>query len=1035
MMDNERFNPFPGLRSFEADEDHLFFGRENRIDELLARLRQTRFLAVVGTSGSGKSSLVRSGMIPSLYSGFMAKAGSSWRVAVFRPGDDPIGNMADALNDPDVLGMEGEFADTNRGLLEATLRRSTLGLSECVKSARVPEGENVLVLVDQFEELFRFKRNTRIKDSGDDAVAFVKLLLEASRQEDVPVYIVITMRSDFIGNFTEFQGLAEAVNDGQYLVPRMTRDERRSAIVGPIAVGGGEISPRLVLRILNDVGDNPDQLPTMQHALMRTWDAWTSDRAPDEPIDLRHYEAIGTIKGALSQHAEEAYSELTEEGSTDIAELMFKALTDRASDNRGVRAPKRLGEIAELTGAGEEQVIGVVERFRAAGRSFLMPPSGVPLVADTIIDISHESLMRVWTRLINWVDEEAQSVQVYLRISKSAALYQEGTGGLFRDPELQLALNWKEQTTPREEWAERYDPAFDRAMVFLDHSRRQRDQEIEEKERQRKRQLQWARRLAVVLGSEAILTLLFALHAKMLKIEADENWQLAVEQKEIADEQRTEAESQREIADDQRSQAEAAKVVADEQRIIAVDQRQLAIEERFRAEAQEREALRQKKQAEEARALESEARSEAVAQKQIAVEQKDMADASRIQAEISEAEAQRLRVLSVARELAVKTSQLTQENQRELAANLALNAFRLHQKNGGDAIDPDLFGALRTTLWRLVPDEVTILRQHNDSVRTLVCSPESSLVASGSDDGTVSIIDLTSPETPVRVLSSVGHSEIRSTAWIDGIQKIAFGSLDGSVFVFGAKATDSEPLVLTGHGAGVVALAFFQRDGLLASGSIDGEVRVWDLNKTGSSTTLRLPQESGRVRALTYDSNGRLGAAIEGAGIVMWNLGDPPAAMYELNTGREVYSLAASANGNLAAGTEEGAILLWLEDLEAMPLELPGHGSAVTDLAFDKNGLRLASSSLDGSVRLWDVDQPEKKPIEFPDHDGWVWAVSFSADDESLVSGSSDRTVRVWPTRPEPLAEAICQHRTGDLTTDEWNEYLPADIVREVPCK
>src|SRR5216684_4075517 len=112
------FNPFPGLRPFEPDEDHLFFGRETEIDELLRRLRSNRFLSVVGTSGSGKSSLVRSGLIPSLYSGFMVTAGSSWRVAILRPGEDPIGHLAEALNQAEVLGTDDrELAGTHRLLL------------------------------------------------------------------------------------------------------------------------------------------------------------------------------------------------------------------------------------------------------------------------------------------------------------------------------------------------------------------------------------------------------------------------------------------------------------------------------------------------------------------------------------------------------------------------------------------------------------------------------------------------------------------------------------------------------------------------------------------------------------------------------------------------------------------------------------------------------------------------------------------------------------------------------------------------------
>ena len=136
-----------------------------------------------------------------------------------------------------------------------------MGLVECIRQARVPAHENILIIADQFEELFRFKNSRQLRESHDDAIAFVKLLLNAVSQQQYPIYVVITMRSDFIGNCTEFEGLTEAINDGQYLVPRMDREERRSAITGPVAVGGAEISPRLVLRLLNDVGDDPDQLP------------------------------------------------------------------------------------------------------------------------------------------------------------------------------------------------------------------------------------------------------------------------------------------------------------------------------------------------------------------------------------------------------------------------------------------------------------------------------------------------------------------------------------------------------------------------------------------------------------------------------------------------------------------------------------------------------------------------------------------------------------------------------------------------------
>src|ERR1035437_373472 len=193
-------NPFPGLRPFEPDEEHLFFGREQETDELLSRLRTTRFLLVAGSSGTGKSSLVRSGLIPALQSGFMLQAGSNWRIIVFRPGDNPIGNLAVAMDAPDALGSEGEIASTNRILLEATLLRSSLGIVQAVRQAHIPSHDNVLIVVDQFEELFRFRRSDRTANAHDEAVAFFKLLLEATRQKDVPIYIALTMRSDFLGD-------------------------------------------------------------------------------------------------------------------------------------------------------------------------------------------------------------------------------------------------------------------------------------------------------------------------------------------------------------------------------------------------------------------------------------------------------------------------------------------------------------------------------------------------------------------------------------------------------------------------------------------------------------------------------------------------------------------------------------------------------------------------------------------------------------------------------------------------------------------
>jgi tetratricopeptide (TPR) repeat protein len=456
-------------------------------------------IAVVGTSGSGKSSLVRSGLIPALQSGFMANAGSSWRIAVMRPGEDPIGHLATSLAAPEILGGPEELADTNRVVLEVTLRRSTRGLIDAVSQARLPAGENVLVIVDQFEELFRF-RASRQSANRDEAINFVRLLLEAAEQRERPIYVVLTMRSDFIGDCMNFPGLPESVNAGLFLVGRMTREGLRAAITGPVAVAGGAIAPRLVNKVLNDLGDDHDQLPLVQHALMRTWEYWSS-RNTTNPIDVDDYLAIGTFRDALSRHAEEAYADAARNGQGETAERLFKALTDTVTDQRGVRRPTSVAALAEIVEADAADVIRVIELFRAPGRSFLTPPPKLPLSKTSIVDISHESLMRCWSRLIAWAEEERAAAAFYVRLSQAAAWFEEGSAGAWRNPELELAERWREDTDPTPAWAERYGAGFDRAMRFLDTSIAERDRAAAAAHRERRAKLRRTQAVAAVLAT------------------------------------------------------------------------------------------------------------------------------------------------------------------------------------------------------------------------------------------------------------------------------------------------------------------------------------------------------------------------------------------------------------------------------------------------------------------------------------------------------------------------------------------------------
>jgi PQQ-dependent catabolism-associated CXXCW motif protein len=483
-------NPYPGLRSFERDETHIFFGREETVSDMVDRMATHRFLAVTGYSGSGKSSLVRVGLLDALDRGMLVDAGSNWAIADFKPGGQPFARLTAAL----VKAAERDVPEHEDRLIEAKLARGPKGLLGWLDEIDFPEDTNLLLLVDQFEEIFRYRQG-RV---GDDVSAFVQLLLASAQQRERPIYVVITMRSDFLGDCARFTGLAEQINDGQFLTPRLTRDQCREAIEGPAGVYDGRVEAELTTRMLNDMAGNPDQLPLMQHLLMLLWDEAQGRKTGGPPtLTLADYERLGGIgpsdwgpggqnggtgedtaagarKGALSDHADRVLATLSG-GQRRIAERLFRALTEsQGTDHRAVRRPVQLEQAAAIADVSAAELAPIVEAFRAPGVHFLTPARPAELKPETIVDITHESLIRQWGQLREWVAEEHQSAETYRSIERGAKQWLGRRGNLLSKLDLAVARKWRRSERPNAAWAHRYGDAFAPAMTYLQKSVRRR---------------------------------------------------------------------------------------------------------------------------------------------------------------------------------------------------------------------------------------------------------------------------------------------------------------------------------------------------------------------------------------------------------------------------------------------------------------------------------------------------------------------------------------------------------------------------------
>jgi hypothetical protein len=508
--------PYVGLRPFEERDVLLFFGRDAHVRDLLRRFAQQRFTAVIGVSGSGKSSLVRAGLIPALHSGDLSRAGHRWNVFTCKPGNAPLANLAKELvRDERCVGATDGSAEH---YLSHTLAVSPLTLTDMYRSAQERfAGEAVLLVVDQFEEIFRYRGGDQRRDPSDqgnidEAEAFVKLLLRSAAEPEVPIYVLITMRTDFLGQCSVFYGLPEAINGGIYLTPRLDRDQITSVIASPLTLVGGGIDGTLVAHLINTLGDE-DELPVLEHALLRMWqharehgrsrlDESDFEAMCPPPADRRlgkpdaDQRAVAEVPKsprlnyALDKHATEVYDGLASERQRLIARRLFLALSERR-EAQNVRRPQRLCDLLDQIGQEAcDDVLAVIEAFRAEGVGFLMPPARETLSDGKVIDISHESLIRLWQHFRRWLREEEADVAELREWQHRAAQNREYGGGWLDANDAERTGRWRARIEERgvpKAWLNRYFPSnligADAVFGYIDESARRVREDRQNRER------------------------------------------------------------------------------------------------------------------------------------------------------------------------------------------------------------------------------------------------------------------------------------------------------------------------------------------------------------------------------------------------------------------------------------------------------------------------------------------------------------------------------------------------------------------------
>lgn len=539
MFEEFHICPYTGLRSFTEEESLYFKGREENIEQAIEQLQRNKFLMLTGASGDGKSSLVYAGIIPNARAGFLKSRYTLWSVADFRPERNPFKNLcqavAEQLDISNVHTVESELRHGFSALVELyrnskrfmdTDSQDWQQADEAGKKKILREAGNLMILVDQFEEFFTNPENYHNGAPSTEANLVLNLLLETARiayEEDLPIYVVFTMRSDFIGQCAAFRGLPEYIGFSQFFVPRLNRTQLQQVIEEPAVLSGNRITRRLTERLIHDLTEGVDQLPILQHALNQIWHAAGHG---SEEMDLIHYAMVGGmpveelpddqmdrcrkwfaelpaeirecyhepgLQNVLDTHTNKLYQEaaayyrektgqtVSDEDVSQVIKTAFTCLT-KIDQSRAVRNRMTLQEITDILnrpGMDVKKVGIILNIFREPGNTFIRPfipegSEGDELDAGDVLDITHESLIRNWKFLDEWATEEYDNYTIFLDFEKQMDRWLESgksKGYLLSIGPLTFFENWYDRVQPNAYWIARYLPDDLDADKKLDKAR------------------------------------------------------------------------------------------------------------------------------------------------------------------------------------------------------------------------------------------------------------------------------------------------------------------------------------------------------------------------------------------------------------------------------------------------------------------------------------------------------------------------------------------------------------------------------------
>jgi WD40 repeat protein len=960
--------PYKGLHHFEESDAELFFGREALTGVLLDRLTEQlqtdqRFLAIIGASGSGKSSVVRAGLVPALH---WQQPSSGWPVFVMIPTAHPIEALAASLNREIQPGLPV------RKLVDE-LSRNPEGLQELLKQTAQTAGvAHAILIVDQFEELFTLCR------SETEQLAFVENLLHAACQPDGAAMILIVLRADFYAHCARFNLLRQALSQHQEYIGPMSDEELRRAIEAPAQHGHWDFEPGLVDLLLHDVGADsgrspePGALPLLSQALLSTW-----QQRRGRTLTLSGYAVSGGVRGAIAETAESVYYDRLEPEQRNIARQIFLRLTELGGETSTADTRRRVS-FDELVPKPEDQE-DIHEVLMTLADARL-----ITIDQDTA-EVAHEALIREWPTLRSWLEEDRDGLRLHRRLTETAQEWDalgRDPGSLFRGSRLAQAIEWAAAHSAEVNPLER---------AFLDTSQSLQEKENLEREAQRQRELDAAQHLAEAeraraedqsrssqrLRLRAVFLSIALVLAGVLTVIALLFGQRAIRANRLA--------NSRELA-----AAAVNNLQVDPERSVL-----LALQALDQADTlQARNALHQ-------------------AMPELHINLTIPACTGGVPDVAYSPDGGLL--ASICADGSVK---LWDANSGALVLTFGSGSG---EAGSSVAFSPDgkILAAAWTTqvfLWDARSGEKLSMISgqstgttvgYNLGVGQISFSPDGKHLALANLDGVSQVWEV---DNHNQVLSlSNGMQPPKAIAYSPDGKLLATAGDEGVVTVWdGIQGTEIYKLTL----GGVIHSVTFSLDGVhLAAASEDGNVMIWD-TATGQKE-LRLPRQSGSYD-IAFLADGKLAAAGQDGTTRVWDADSGQELIILAGPTSTVIGVAGSPDGKrIVTSAYDGSLRIWDASPGRELTTIQAHAGIIWNVAFSPDGARLASASVDGSVKIWDPDSSQlllTLPQSASLTNGFT-SLAYSPDGSRFAAGGFNGVITIWDSRSGDTLASLQGHQ------------------------